>query len=119
MLDKLRAAAAYNDAERRRLRELTATYERALAAYAADGDAAAMQAAVEQAKARRMWATVKGVQHAKFALLRLRAKHEAAGNKVERSIRFATPYRPPQATRGDDDDFPDAPQLRSARTTHF
>ena len=64
--DKLRAAAAHTNAERRRLKELTQTYEHALQEYHEHHDAAKMQATIEQHKARHSWAAMTGVSLAKF-----------------------------------------------------
>jgi len=66
---KLKAAKAWTDAERRHLKELSQTYERALQKHTEDKDAAAMQSVVEEASARCVWSASKGEALAKFALL--------------------------------------------------
>jgi len=83
--DKLRAAAAHTNAERRRLKELTQTYEHALQEYHEHHDAAKMQAAVEQYKARSSWAAMAGVSLAKFKVI---AKMPLAAARVGSSVSF-------------------------------
>ena len=76
---KLASASALMFAERRRLKELTATYEHALEEYSTSHDAAHMQAEVEQHKTRTSWATLSGVSTAKFKFLRFLHKSDLKG----------------------------------------
>jgi len=69
ILQKLKAANAYTNTERRHLKELSQTYERALQRYNDDKDATAMQEAVKRGKLHSVWTPTTGSNMAKLALL--------------------------------------------------
>jgi len=120
---KLKAAKAWTDAERRHLKELTQTYERALQKHEEDKDAEAMAKAVEASKAGHVWSAAKGHGYAKLSVLpppELSRQHSAPGQPIglfrQMSMRNADGDIPADISEGDSP-APAPIALHRAKTT--